>query len=636
MSELKRELTFRSLVFITVIAVLGLGLFFLPAIAAKEAGTASLISWLVFFLLAIYAVSALGELSALFPSAGGIYEYCKHAYGKFFSFLIAWLSWLTSNILVAMLIVGAMEYLLPTQSLDVVLAKAIISIAWVVLFSYMAYKGMKVSKALLIIFSLIAIIAAFSITFPALLSLDVTNFTPFFIPASNLAITISLFIALFFICLTFFALMAVPFFAEETKEPEKSFPKALILGTVLAAVITLFTLFAAMGMSPASTLSDFSMPFASAAGALFSNLGKELLLLSCYFSIIGAAAVLAMSSSRLVFSLARDKLVPQGLAYIHPGHGTPSKAIFFQAVMMVLFVLTSFFGHGFLTLMDMLIPIVLFIVSATIFAVPLLRIMKPGERRFKVKFAFVGILLAVLFNLTILALWLLTEPGAFYTLWRAFFLTWLSIPLFILVILYHDERTIVRVNDALAYIVLFFENINMPASVRNEVLRLLGDISNKKVYEYGCSVGTLTVELAKAVLPEGKVYASDISRHEVNVLKDRMKKLGHIHVEAFHDEHHHKRLHEKVPEVDAIVSVGSMGYMENPSEILKKMHALLPKGGDIVLVDYVDFFKIIPNVEWMDTLEKMRKTFEEAGFTVHIEKKEGVFWNYVYVHGKKV
>ena len=114
-----------------------------------------------------------------------------------------------------------------------------------------------------------------------------------------------------------------------------------------------------------------------------------------------------------------------------------------------------------------------------------------------------------------------------------------------------------------------------------------------------------------------------------------MRKRGHGHVFVIHDEHQVNRVHPDVPHVDAIVSIGMMGYLQDVKKVLREMRDLMPYNGKIVFVDYADFFKMIPNVAWLSKDETIEKLFREAGFSVYVTRKKGLFWNYIYVHGIK-
>ena len=126
MTELKRTLGFGTILFLAIASIMGSGLFFGVGIGASHAGSASLISWVILALLAVYISTFFGELVAMFPKAGGVYEFSKHTYGRFFSFMMGWLVWLVGNLSTAVLIVAAMNSILPDPSQE--LLKIIISI----------------------------------------------------------------------------------------------------------------------------------------------------------------------------------------------------------------------------------------------------------------------------------------------------------------------------------------------------------------------------------------------------------------------------------------------------------------------------------------------------------------------------
>lgn len=216
-----------------------------------------------------------------------------------------------------------------------------------------------------------------------------------------------------------------------------------------------------------------------------------------------------------------------------------------------------------------------------------------------------------------------------------FSLIFVGVPIYLLLEIYYNPDTIIKINDSLAYLTLWMERFILPKSIRRELLALLGDAKGKKILEFGCSVGTLTMYLAQAVNPNGRVYATDLSKKDLLITKKRLIKKGHLHVIVIHDEHQINRVHPSIPHVDAIVSVGMMGYLQDVKKVLKEMRELLPYGGKIVFLDYVDFFKVIPNVAWLSNNRTIEKIFREAGFSVFVTRRKGLFWNYVYVYGIK-
>jgi len=217
MGELKKVLNFPTILLITINSIMGTGIFFLPAVGAKYAGPASIISWIIMAVVSIYIAMCFGELTSMYPKAGGVYEFCKHAYGRFTSFIIGWATLIAGNVTIAMLVVGAIQYLLPFEAAHV---KIPLSLGFIIAFNYIAYKGMKTSSVMLVTFAFITLGTIFGLIFPGILNFNMTNMVPFFVfPMSSILITI------FFIAETFFGWETATFLAEETKTAKKLCPK---------------------------------------------------------------------------------------------------------------------------------------------------------------------------------------------------------------------------------------------------------------------------------------------------------------------------------------------------------------------------------------------------------------------------
>ena len=202
--------------------------------------------------------------------------------------------------------------------------------------------------------------------------------------------------------------------------------------------------------------------------------------------------------------------------------------------------------------------------------------------------------------------------------------------------MYYNPRAVRKTNNVLAYLALFTERFSLPKKRRKEIIRLIGDIKGKAVLEFGCSVGTLTMHLAEEVGKDGSVHATDISERDISIVKKRMKKKGHKHVKLYHDINHHRRIHPNVPKSHVIVSVGSLGYIENPKKVLIDMNRLLKKGAKVCFLDYDKLFDIIPNIEWLSNDKLIKKLFNECGFKIKIKREQGFAWKYIYIYGKKV
>ncbi len=635
MAELKRSMGFWTILALAISSIAGTGLFYGTGIASKYAGNASILSWVLLSLFALYVSSCFGELTSMFPEAGGVYEFCKQSYGRFFSFIIGWTAWLVGNITIPLTVVAAVNTIFPADP-SYIVYKIAMAVAIILLLNFVAFLGVDASAAVLIILALITFGSVLAVVIPGLGAVHFSNFVPFF----NFGFA-GVFVAIFFISESFFGWESVTYLSEETNEPEKVIPKSLIYGTIMVGILVILVSIVSLGAIPWETLVNSQSPFLDVASKLYNPQIVELLSFGIFAALINAAFGGIISMPRLLLALARDKLFLSHFTRIHKVTNTPYKAIIFQTFVSLL-ILAMGFGN-YKLLLNLLLPLGFVMYIFVILAVPILRRKLPEKKRpFKVPFGTAGPILTILFILTLFILWLNNEPTSWSIMKFGLSLVMFGFPLYFLISLYYDPRMITEANDITAYFTLFTERLSLPHKVREEILSLLGNVRSKSVLEYGCSVGTLTVMLSKQVGPNGKVYAIDLSKNDLKITQKRIeqdiwdsKEREHARVTIIHDEKQVLRLHPSITYADAIVSVGMLGYMQDIEKILKEFYKILPNEGKICFVEYGDFFKLIPNVEWLSKNEVVEQVFRNAGFSVRVLRKKGLFWNYIYVYGYK-
>jgi len=622
---LEKVLSYKAILIITINSILGTGIFFLPAVGAKHAGPASIISWIILSVIGIYISMCFAELTSMFPKEGGVYEFCKQAFGRFWSFIIGWMTMIAGYVTIAMLVVGAIHYLLPY---DLPWIKIPVSILFIIIFNYVAYKGMQTSKAMLIAFGFITLGTLFLLVFPGIFRFDSANMVPFFALPK-----ITMFLAVFFIAETFFGWETATFLAGETKDGEKVMPKALITATVIIAFICIIFVVTSLGVIPWEKFGSSGAPFIDLSRFHYGSVGADIFTLLVYLAIIGSVAGWIVSAPRLLLAMAEDKLFPSQLSHVHPKYKTPYKAIFFQTIIIIVLV---FLGSGsYNTLVSLLVPIVLVMYSAVLFSMVVLRYKKPNLKRyFKAPAGVVGPLLTILVLLGILAAWVMHEADALLLVELGFLFILCGLPVYFLIEMYFDPVMIIKVNDFFAYITYLTERLTLPKRVRQEMIRLLGDMKGKSIMEYGCGVGTLTLLLAEEVTAKGKIYATDESKHALEILKKRVEKKEHRHVKLYLDKPN--KVHPTVPKIDAVVSIGMIGYLQKEEEVLRQINKRLAKGAKIVMLDYDRFFDVIPNIEWLSSDKRIKQVFKKCGFRVKVDRKWDYAWQNIYIYGTKV
>src|SRR3989338_5636261 len=393
--ELEKKASLFTVISLTVASMIGSGLFFGAGIAASYAGPASLIAWVLLGIVTVYVGMCFGELVAMFPRAGGVYEFTKQSYGRFPSFIIGWITWVTGNLAGAVLLIAGIDYivtvfpdLFPAEHTAII--KLVMGIVIVIFLNLITFRGVEASGALLGFLSAAAVAIVLAIIFRGMFEVNLANFTPF-LPYPPIFI----FVAFFFIVETFFGWDGATYIAEETENPEKIIPRVLVwtcIGITIAGFVMAFVL---LGVINWQELIFSASPAADVATILFLSWGAPLVGIGVFLALTGATTSIVVTSPRLLLALARDKLFVDAMADLHPKFQTPHKAIIFQTIVSIFMLLIGFGQYTMMLSLE--VPLALFLYIAVICCVPVLRYKMPDfPRAYKIKFGVVGTILVSL------------------------------------------------------------------------------------------------------------------------------------------------------------------------------------------------------------------------------------------------
>lgn len=626
-SGLVKTLSFPVIVLITINSILGTGIYFLPALGAKSVGAYSIISWVILSFIAIYIGMIFAELVGMFPVEGGVYEYSKQAFGSFTSFLIGWLTLIAANVTLAMLIVGAIRYLNPNLS---ELTKISICIGFIVLFNYLAFRGMKTSAVMLLTFGFITLGSLLGLIIPSILSFNIFNFSPPFSLGFGESIPL-IFFTIFLIAETFFGWETATFLAAETKDAKHTMPKAMILATVIIALISLLFVVTSLAVIPWQKFGEAKAPLTMLATIHYGATGSNIFTLLVYLSIIGTVAGWIVSTPRLILALAKDRLFIPTCAKTHPKYKTPHNAILFQTILASMLVIIGTGSYE--TLLEMLIPMVFIMYSVVFLSLVVLRYKKPElERPYKIPFGKTGPILVIVIFLSLIVLWIFHSSETWKLLRLGILFMLSGIPIFFIMNLTFNPDAIRKYTNMTAKSKLKFKWFFLPKKIRDEIFYLLGDIKGKYVVEIFSGAGILTEELVKKAKT---VTCIDFSMKDVEILKKRAEKNGWKNLDVIYDPHLVSRVHPEVDYADAVVSVGFMHYSQDFGHFVHHLSSIIPNGGRVCFMDYRNYFWFIPNIGIVREEEKLKKVFEDAGFSTEIIKVRTLFWSGIIVSGIK-
>ena len=412
-TEFKRELGLLDGTMLVVGSMIGSGIFIVSADIVRQVGSAGwlLAIWLLTSLITIIAAVSYGELSAMFPKAGGQYVYLKEAYNKLIAFLYGWsfFAVIQTGTIAAVGVAFSKftAYLIPAFSDENILftigsfklnAAQIVSIVTIVLLTYLNSKGVKNSKAMQTLLTIIKIASLVGlIVFGFILgakadiwnanwenAFDLSRFsaeTGVWNPISGVAIITALSAAMVGSVFSSDAWNGVTFIAGEIKNPEKNVGLSLFLGTLIVSVIYVLANLMYVAVVPLNEIATAPSDRVAVVASqyIFGNIGTYIIAIMIMISTFACNNGLIMAGARVYYTMAQDKLFFKKAANLNKA-GVPEWALWLQCIWASLLCLTGKYGD----LLDFVVIIVLIFYILTIYGIFILRKTKPElERPYK-------------------------------------------------------------------------------------------------------------------------------------------------------------------------------------------------------------------------------------------------------------
>lgn len=298
--------------------------------------------WLVSGLLTFFGALVCAELASIFTQSGGVYVYLKEAYSPSIGFLWGWaMFWSAhSGIIAAISVIFSryVSYFLPMSAAMV----KIVSIAAILILSAINYRGVRQGSSLQTLMTLGKVVA---IVFIIIAGFVLGSRLPaHFVntDTGNQVISLnSFFLAVAAGLFAFGGWHMVTYNSEETINPRKTIPRALMIGTIIVTLCYMGLNAVYMYVLPLESVASSTRIAADAADALLGFGGGALMSGLVIFSTFGALSGIILCGPRVYFSMARDGLLFRWVGDIHPRYGTPHKAIIVQGVWSSVLVATG-------------------------------------------------------------------------------------------------------------------------------------------------------------------------------------------------------------------------------------------------------------------------------------------------------
>jgi len=333
---LHRVITLRHAVAIYISSLLGSGIFVIPGLAARIAGPASIVSWILLSLASYPFAYTFARLSARKPESGGIYAFAREGLGLSAGAATAWLFLAWAVLGAPAATVAAASYLafvLPLTRLDVFLVAAgILIAAFVVNYMGIRFTGrVQVATVAAILAALaIAVIASAPRIAP-------TNFTPFL---PNGVASIGTAAAL--IMWSYLGYENTSNVAEEFRDPERDFHRSVVISVVLISGLYLAVAVVTVGTG-AYSVGGGVTPFAAMMSDAFGSYGGTFVAVLAVFVTFGTVNAYVAGMARVYYAAARDGVFPRTLAVVDRKTGAPRHSLVFLTVMVLLSLAAFYF-----------------------------------------------------------------------------------------------------------------------------------------------------------------------------------------------------------------------------------------------------------------------------------------------------
>ncbi len=419
-------------------SMIGSGIFIVSADITRNVGSAGwlIAVWLITGFMTLTAALSYGELSAMFPKAGGQYVYLKEAFNPLFGFLYGW-SFFAVIQTATIAAVGvafskfAGYFFTPLEMVpeniiaslgpvDIYPAQ-ILSILLIVFLTYINTRGVKEGKLVQTTFTTIKLISLFGlIIFGFILAAkaDVWNANwanAFAMVSRNAEGNIVAGVAGSAIIGAISAAMVgsifssdawnnVTFIAGEVKNPQKNIGLSLMIGTLLVTFIYVMANIMYVAVMPLQELASAPQDRVAvvASTKAFGNIGAYVIAVMIMISTFGCNNGLILSGARVYNTMALDGLFFKPAAKLNK-NGVPAFALWIQCAMASVLCLSGKYGD----LLDMISFVVLLFFALTIFGIFKLRKERPDALRPYRAFGYpilpaIYILLAIVFCIALI------------------------------------------------------------------------------------------------------------------------------------------------------------------------------------------------------------------------------------------
>ncbi len=327
----------------------GVGILRLPGTLAGALGDSRLILsfWILGGAYALLGAVAIAELAAMMPQAGGFYVYARRAFGSGAGFAVGWCDWVNQVAALAYATITAMTFIgaLWPPAADYARAGAVLILA---AFTALHWVGLRIGSSLTRLISttiglmmLVLIVSCF-LTPPSGARGAPLPMTAATLPLLSMSMVVAVVTALRAVLVTYDGWYSPIYLAEESTDPARTLPRAMIGGTLAVAALYVLINIAMLRVLPLSVLAASDLPAADAARVVLPRGGAQLVTVISLLTVLSLINAVLLMTPRILLAIGRDGFFTQKAAAVSAG-GTPRLALGVSSAAAIGMILSGTF-----------------------------------------------------------------------------------------------------------------------------------------------------------------------------------------------------------------------------------------------------------------------------------------------------
>lgn len=326
---------------LTVGVMIGSGIFLLPSVMAPY-GLMGFSGWVLTAAGSILLALVMSRLALRTTRSGGPYIYAREAFGDLTGFLVIWGYWASYWIAiptVAIAFIGYLTVFFPALS-GAPIAQAGVALGLIWLLGLVSLRGVREASLVQLAMTVLKLLPILAIIGFGAVAGHVENL-PELNPSGAPFISVLATTALLTMW-AFSGLECATIPAGDVRDPQKTIPRATMVGTITVAVVYIASTAAVMLLVPASDLASSTSPFADAARGL-GPWAPKAIAIGALISTAGCLNGLIFIAGQLPMAVAIDKLAPRAFAKRNAG-GAPQFSLLVSLVLASALLLANFSG----------------------------------------------------------------------------------------------------------------------------------------------------------------------------------------------------------------------------------------------------------------------------------------------------